>query len=180
MRVFFWSMINQKDYLHIGEIYREHGIHGAVKVYVYSKTSENFREGMKVWLQKEAGDLVEAQVMQVSPYNRWFLTQFSVFKTPEEASQWRKASVWILKKDLSNPDTKEHYLSDLIGFIVVTNKDRIVGCLQGMQGEGESALFVVASDSGEEILIPVVKKWILEIDKKNKKIILSLPEGLIE
>ena len=93
-------MKNKEATLNIGEIFREHGIHGEVKVYLYSGNAENFRKDMQVWLERTGGNLMEVKVQKVEPYQRWFLTRLSLFNHPEEAKLWRKAKIYIKKSDL--------------------------------------------------------------------------------
>ena len=169
----------KEGYIQIGEIYREHGVQGEVKVWVYSQSDENFRKGMKVILRRSDGDESEVQIDAAAPYQKWFLTKFSTFTNPEKAKEWRKAHVLVKKSDLTKARRGEYYLFDLIGCQVVDVHDRPIGTLNGMTGEGESALFVVHGEKGDEILIPAVPEWIEKVDKKGKKIVVKMQEGLI-
>lgn len=168
----------EKDKILIGEIYREHGIQGRVRVFVYSGTSENFRPGMKIYLENKAGEGKQAVIKTAVPYQKWFLTQFSVFETPEEAKAWRKARVYISKKDLKESEKGESYVFELIGFEVVDLQGKKVGTIREMRGVGVTALFVLEAQDGSERLIPVVPQWIVSKDEKGKKIVMDLPEGL--
>jgi len=171
-------MQKKENMIQIGEIYREHGIKGEVKVYIYSNSSENFREGMKVILQKPGQDQIETKIKQVKPYKKWFLTRFDIFNNPEQVLAWRKAALFINKEDLASADEDEHYLYELIGFKVIDQNGELVGVLKGMQREGDSALYVVHNKNGEEILIPAVDEWVKKIDKELETIVIKRREGL--
>ncbi|MDO8520332.1 MAG: ribosome maturation factor RimM [Deltaproteobacteria bacterium] len=159
----------------IGEIYREHGIHGKVRVYLYSGDPENFRPKMKMVLEKESGEKLESILESAVPYQKWFLTKFSVINSPEEAKTWRQAKIWVSKKDLKQG--RESYVFELIGFEVLDDQGRRIGTIREIRGAGESALFVV--EGAKEYLIPVVPQWIVQVDKVGKKIVMNLPEGLV-
>ncbi|MBI4412311.1 MAG: 16S rRNA processing protein RimM [Deltaproteobacteria bacterium] len=168
----------KEELIQIGEIYREHGIKGEVKVWVYSRSDENFRKGMPVILRRTDGEEMEAKILEVTPFQQWFLTRFSFLKNPEEARLWRKAKILVGRKDLASAGMGEYYLFDLIGYAVVDIGGCVIGTLEGMMGEGETALFVVCGQDEKEILIPAVPAWIEKVDRKGKKIVVKLQEGL--
>ena len=163
----------------IGEIYREHGIQGRVRVYIYSHDGENFRQGMKVLLKNSAGVSKEVLIQEAVPYQKWFLTKFSSFSSPDDVKTWRKAQVFISQKDLKKSGQGEAYIFELIGFVVCDLKGKEIGTIQEVRGAGLTALFVLEGAQGREVLIPVVPQWIISRDKKGKKIVMNLPEGLI-
>ncbi len=161
-----------RDWIVMGEIYREHGLKGEVKVYIYSGSMDNFKPGLTVRLKKESGDCAEAIIKKVVPYQKWFLTSFSLFHNPEEAKQWRQATLEVKKEDLQQTD---NYWFELEGFEVETTDGKKWGTLIGVTENKGQLLYVVSGD--KERLIPVVEKWLVLCDKKNKRIVLSLPEG---
>ena len=83
----------------------------------------------------------------------------------------------------------EVYVSDLVGSTLSAGGS-IVGTIidvhfptspDGRQRLSEAApLLVVTSNSGEELLIPFVKKFLLTVDLENKQITMELPPGLTE
>lgn len=168
----------ETDKILIGEIYREHGIQGRVRVFIYSGTSDNFRPGMKIYLENEAGEGKQAVIKTAVPYQKWYLTKLSVFETPEEAKAWRKARVFISKKDLKESAKGESYIFELIGFAVLDSHGATVGTIREIRGVGQTALFVLEANDGNERLIPVVPKWIVSKDEKQKKMVMQFPEGL--
>lgn len=172
-------MMRHQNYIQIGEIYREHGIRGEVKVYIYSHSSENFQEGQEIILERSDGEELKTKILNAESYKQWFLTRFSAFKNPEEVREWRKAGIFVDKAHLTEAGEGEHYLFELIGFNVEDQEGNQVGTLKGMMGEGESALYVVHDEQEKEILIPAVREWVLKIDKENKKIVVKVLEGLI-
>lgn len=169
----------ERSYLEIGEVYREHGIDGAVKVFVYSNDTRNFKAGMKVQLRNASGAIQEATIRKVEPYQKWFLTRFSCWTNPEQAKEWRKATILVDRKDLTQNQDGEFYLSDLMGFKVQHEDLKPIGTLTGFEAGAPHEFWAVEGEMGS-ILIPAISDWIRKIDAEAKTITVRLPEGFIE
>ena len=71
------------------------------------------------------------------------------------------------------------YFHEVIGFEVEDKRLGIVGEIQSINDTTAQPLFEVLND-GIEILIPMIDHFLVKIDRENKKVIMDLPEGLIE
>ena len=65
------------------------------------------------------------------------------------------------------------------GFIAIDENLGELGEITDLDESTINTLFVIDND-GEEILIPAQEEFILGIDQKNREIVFSLPEGLVE
>lgn len=64
------------------------------------------------------------------------------------------------------------------GFEVYSG-DMLVGSLEGIEKFPAGEMLKVQRN-GDELLIPAVPAWILEIDEKRKRLHMELPEGLLD
>ena len=71
------------------------------------------------------------------------------------------------------------YFHEVIGFEVEDKRLGFVGEIQSINDSSAQPLFEVLND-GVEILIPMIDHFLVKIDRENKKVIMDLPEGLIE
>lgn len=172
-------MDDLQDYLLLGEIYREHGVDGRVKVYLYSGSSQNFMVGSPVLLKNAAGKILQAKIQEVQPMQGRFLTKFDVFVTREEAQVWRKAHILVLKKNLANTCPHEAYLFEFMDGLVKDTKGCVLGSIVGFAGGG-SPIYLKVKTQDKEVLIPLVESWIRDLNKVTKEIVLDLPEGLLD
>ena len=69
--------------------------------------------------------------------------------------------------------------SNLIGFRVVTNTGTNVGVLKDVMWLPANDVYVVFNGK-KELLIPIIPEIILSLDYKNKKILISNVDGLID
>jgi 16S rRNA processing protein RimM len=80
------------------------------------------------------------------------------------------------------------YFHEVIGFEVEDKRLGVVGKIQSINDSTAQPLFEVinreidssGSEQVKEILIPMVDHFLVKIDRDNKKVIMDLPEGLIE
>ena len=89
------------------------------------------------------------------------------------------ADVAIPREDRAVLPDGEYYQTDLVGFSVVTMQGKLVGTVEGWQEHGGPPLLVVSAH-GKEVLIPFAKSICVEIDVPGRRIVVDLPEGLVD
>ena len=73
----------------------------------------------------------------------------------------------------------QFYFHEVIDFEVEDKRLGIVGKIVSINDTSAQPLFEVLHGD-VEILIPMIDHFLVEIDRKNKKVKMDLPEGLIE
>jgi 16S rRNA processing protein RimM len=85
-------------------------------------------------------------------------------------------------------DEDAEYIADLLGCTLLDG-EHVIGVVEdvhfptntaGARLDEAAPLLVVLSPTGDEILIPFAKAWILKMDVTAKRIEMRLPEGLLE
>lgn len=101
-----------------------------------------------------------------------------------KAQQFVNKRFYILRSDL--PDDEDDcddedglYASDFIGYQVVDKTIGHIGIISDINDSTQNVLFIIKTDAGEEIYMPVADEYIVEIDNDNDTILTDLPEGLI-
>ena len=96
------------------------------------------------------------------------------------------AAMTLLKKDLYLPLSflpplkgTQFYYHEVVGFSVEED-DKLLGVIQQVIESGAQALFQVQTEEGKEVLIPIHDDFIVAIHRDLKKIVMQLPEGLLE
>ena len=96
------------------------------------------------------------------------------------------AAMTLLKKDLYLPLSllpplkgTQFYYHEVVGFSVEED-DKLLGVIQQVIESGAQALFQVQTEEGKEVLIPIHDDFIVAIRRDLKKIVMQLPEGLLE
>lgn len=99
-----------------------------------------------------------------------------------EATLLVNKEIFVLKtqyEQLSHDEDSDEYPPDyFIGF-KVWDGDDFVGNVTDVNDATQNVLFVIKREDGTEVNVPAVDDLILEIDEKQKKIVMNLPEGLL-
>jgi 16S rRNA processing protein RimM len=124
--------------------------------------------------------LVPFFIEQSSLHKNDFLRiRFEDVTTEEEADALLGNSIYLPLKLLPKLSGNKFYFHEVIGFEVEDKRLGIVGKIQSINDSTAQPLFEVLN--GEvEILIPMIDHFLIKIDRENKKVIMNLPEGLIE
>jgi 16S rRNA processing protein RimM len=71
------------------------------------------------------------------------------------------------------------YRHDLVGCEVTGSAGQTFGRVTGVQGPLERSLLIVATGRGE-MMVPMAAGIVVEVDAPGKRIVVELPEGLME
>lgn len=100
-----------------------------------------------------------------------------------QASEFNNKPFFILRSDIPEDDEEYDedgfYASDLIGYNVIDRHAGAIGQITDINDTTENVLFLLTTDDGNEIFIPVADDYIDEIDNANETLHTNLPEGLI-
>ncbi len=71
------------------------------------------------------------------------------------------------------------YYHEVIGFSLEDKHHGFIGTITGVNDSASQALFEADKD-GKQLLIPITDDIITKVDRENKKIYVSTPEGLVD
>lgn len=67
---------------------------------------------------------------------------------------------------------------DILGFQIICNNTNI-GHIISIESYPAGDMLILEKD-GQEIMIPLVEDWIVEVDEENQCLVMDLPEGLLD
>lgn len=105
--------------------------------------------------------------------------KFEDINSEPDANALIKSDLYLPLDLLPKLEGDKFYFHEVIGFTIKDKNFGEVGVIKAINDSTAQALFEIDRD-GVEILIPMNDEFILEIDKKNKVILVNTPEGLIE
>lgn len=101
-----------------------------------------------------------------------------------KAQQFNNRPFYILRTDIPEDEEDDDedglYASDLVGYRIVDETLGDIGVISGINDSTQNVLFIVETDGGDEIFIPVADEFIEEIDSDSETVRTDLPEGLID
>lgn len=105
--------------------------------------------------------------------------QFEEVYSEQEADKIIKKDAYLPLNLLPKLEGDQFYYHEITGFILEDVSYGAIGRIDSINDTSSQPLFVIKTDS-DDILIPMVDDFIEKIDRKNKKVIVKTPEGLID
>ncbi|WP_299105694.1 ribosome maturation factor RimM [uncultured Winogradskyella sp.] len=105
--------------------------------------------------------------------------KFEEVDTEADADALMKTDLYLPLNLLPKLEGNKFYFHEVIGFTIKDTNHGDVGILKGINDTTAQSLFEIDKD-GIEILIPMNDEFIVKVDRENKTIEVSTPEGLID
>jgi len=156
----------------IGKIGKPIGVKGEVRVLPLTSNILRYKEIREVYLPEKReveyfkilGKKIILKVRGIDSYNDAYLyLKGREIKIPESKR---------IKKE-----EDEYFYDELIGSSLISVNGEFIGRVIGVMEAGNEIL--VSEINGEEVLIPFVKEYCKQVNVKDKKIIVEIPEELL-
>jgi 16S rRNA processing protein RimM len=98
--------------------------------------------------------------------------------TEDAANRLRNFYMKVDRKSAVSLPKDSYFICDLIDIEVYDENGLFLGNIKDIFQTGSNDVYVVGT-TGKDILVPGLKEVVKEIDLKNNKMVVKLPEGLI-
>ena len=171
--------MKKEDCFYLGKIVKKYSFKGEVIIKLDTDEPAIYSNLSAVFLDVKNNLIpffIEKSLLQKGNQLR---IRFEDIKTEKEAESILKSDVYLPLKFLPKLNGNKFYFHEVIGFELEDVNYGLVGTIKSINDSTAQALFVVEKDA-TEILIPMIDNFIKKIDRKEKKIIVETPEGLID
>jgi len=170
------SSNKEKDLLYFGSVIKPRGLKGSLKI--ASSLTEGFPiEPFEIFLSKQ-GKFIPFMVSSIKFEPNDTILNLEGIHDLDAAIPLTGHDVYIDSQKLKLKKAPFSY-SDLEGYFLIDQDLGPIGDLERVLELPQQWIGVI-EEKGIEILIPLNDDLIVTIDKKNKKLICSLPEGLLD
>jgi len=171
--------MRKEDCFYLGKIAKKFSFKGEVLAYLDTDEPELYENLESVFVECNK-HLVPFFIETSSFHKNDFLRiRFEDVTTEEEAEALLGNHLYLPLSMLPKLSGKKFYFHEVIGFEVEDQRLGVVGKIQSVNDSTAQPLFEVLN-GGVEILIPMIDHFLVQIDRENKKVVMNLPEGLIE
>jgi 16S rRNA processing protein RimM len=171
--------MRKEDCFYLGKIAKKFSFKGEVLIYLDTDEPELY-ENLESMFVECGKHLVPFFIENSSLHKNDFLRiRFEDVKDEEEADAILGNHVYLPLKMLPKLSGNKFYFHEVIGFEVEDKRLGIIGEIQSINDSSAQPLFEVLNGD-VEILIPMIDQFLVKIDRENKKVLMDLPEGLIE
>lgn len=164
--------------LDVGVVVGTHGLRGDLKVRLNSGDPDLLLTVDQVGLRLPTGELHSLKITRQLMHKGQVLLRFRDYESLNQAEWMIGGRVLIKESLLPELADDEYYWGQLKGLSVIDCKRGELGVLQDIYSTAAHDTYVVKGAYGE-VLIPVVKKFILDIDLDRGVIRVDLPGGLV-
>ncbi len=166
----------------VGRLRKPHGLKGDCAVFPLTDEPDRvFAPGRTVWIKDLGGEVLAGPLTigRSRPFHREWLIGFEGHDRIEAVEAWRGTFLAADASELRPPDPNEVYLHELAGFAVRDLSDAPLGVVSELQ-EGPAGLMLTVQGLKREFLLPYRKQFVKQVDRAGRKLVVDLPEGLLE
>ncbi|QBZ97424.1 ribosome maturation factor RimM [Flavobacterium sangjuense] len=171
--------MRKEDCFYLGKIAKKFSFKGEVLIYLDTDEPELYENMESVFVEFNK-NLVPFFIENGSLHKNDFLrVQFEDVDTEAEADTLLGCEVYLPLSMLPKLEGNQFYFHEVIGFEIEDKRLGVFGKIVSINDTTAQPLFEVVNGS-VEILIPMIDQFLVKIDRENKKVVMDLPEGLVE
>lgn len=167
------------EYIDIGQIANTHGIKGELKIIPLTDDPERYSKLKTVYVDNK-GVLNKLNIETVRYFKNFVFIKFKEIIDMNSAEKLKGLIVKIDRKDAVKLPIDTFFIFDLINCEVFEENGKRLGIIKNILQTGSNDVYVVECEDSKDILIPALKSVVKNISIEDKKIIVSLPKGLID
>lgn len=176
--------VDPEALVQVGFVFRPHGIEGELKIDPEKTDSPSrFEELSAVYLGEHRRRVVRHSIASVryqeTKRGTTVILGLDGIETRDDAEAVTKFEVYANEDELELEEG-ELFIHDLIGMDVVTDEDERLGTVSNVMEYPAQQVFVIRQPDGEQLMVPAVEDFILEIDEDADRVLVRPIEGLIE
>ncbi len=171
--------MRKEECFYLGKVAKKFSFKGEVLIYLDTDEPELYEDMESVFVEFNK-NLVPFFIENSSLHKGDFLrVKFEDVDDEEEADSIMGCEVYLPLSMLPKLEGNKFYYHEVIGFEIEDQRLGIFGKIVSINDTSAQPLFEVINGN-VEILVPMIDHFLVKIDRENKKVIMNLPEGLVE
>lgn len=171
--------MRKEDCFFLGKIIGKHSFNGEVLVKLDTDNPEDFIEMESVFVELDKNLIpffIEDSNLQKTDLLR---VKFEDIDTEEEADDLIGNELYLPLSILPELTGKNFYFHEVIGFKVMDSNLGAIGSIIRINDNTPQPLFIIEFQ-GKEVLVPITDDFIDKVDRENKTMYLTTPDGLVD
>ncbi len=171
--------MRKEECFYLGKIAKKFSYKGEVLVYLDTDEPELYENMESVFVEINK-NLVPFFIENSALHKNDFLrVKFEDIDNEEQADEVLGCELYLPLSFLPKLEGNQFYYHEVIGFDIEDQRLGVVGTIVSVNDSTAQPLFEVMNN-GIEMLIPMIDQFLIKIDRENKKVVMNLPEGLVE
>lgn len=171
--------MRKEDCFYLGKIVRKHSFRGEVVAKLDTDEPELYKNLESIFVALGTNLVpffIQKSLLQKGNQLR---IQFEDIESEADADAIMGSELYMPLEFLPKLTGNKFYFHEIINFDIEDVNHGYVGVITGVNDSSAQPLFEINAN-GTEIFIPMIDDFIKKVDRKNKKIIVEAPEGLID
>lgn len=165
------------EYFNLGAISKVFSFKGEI-VAKFNVEVPNLFDNLKAIFIDEKDSLVPYLVEKAEPQLNGFVRiKFKGIDTQEQAKKLLKCELYLPDNLLPKLKEDEFYFHEIVGFTAFDEDEKEVGEVVEVYDLPNNPVAEINIE-GKDVLVPL--NLMIELDKKNKKLHIEIPEGLVD
>ena len=166
----------------VGRLRKPHGLKGDMTLFPLTDDPDTvLASGGEVWLVGLDGEVAAGPltIERSRSYHREWLIKFAGADRREAIEPYRGLFLAVPPDRLTPPGEDEVWLHELAGFSVRLADDTPLGLVSGVY-EMPTGLTIEVQGPKREFMLPYRKEFVRQVDRVGRRLVVELPEGLLE
>lgn len=164
----------------IGVISSTHGVRGEVKVFPTTDDPNRFKRSKGVYIVTKDNKQLPVEITQARFFKNMVIVKFKDYDNINDIEKYKGCDLVVDRENAVRLRKDEFFIADFINANVWTDEGEELGILGDVLETGANEVFVVKTKEGKEILIPVIKECVVDMNAEEMKITVHLLEGLLD
>jgi 16S rRNA processing protein RimM len=154
------------------------GVHGQLKLHAITNRPEHLSRVSTVFIGVELTPYKLRRAAEHKP--SVLIITLSGIATRDDAEALRGQEVYIRQTDALPLDPDEYYLHDLPGLRVEIVDGTVIGTVKEVLETGANEVLIVVRPEGGEVLIPMIKDVVKQLDIAAGVVVIDPLPGMLE
>lgn len=168
-----------EDIFRIGVITTTHGLKGEVKVFPTTDDLNRFKKLKKCFIRTPKED-IQVEKNSCKFFKNMVILSFKEFGDINEVERFRNCDIYVTRDNAVPLEEDEYYISDVIGMNIILEDGSELGVLQDVMQTGANDVFVIKLKDDKELLMPVIKDCVLDMNYDTGEITVRLMKGMLD
>jgi 16S rRNA processing protein RimM len=163
----------------VGVVRRPHGLKGEVSVEIATDFPERFAAGTHLtWRRHD--EMRELAIASVRPHTGRLLVVFEGVCDVQAARELTGGDLVVAEQEAFAAPAGFYFSHEIEGFRGEDRQGHFLGVVRGLAQTVAGPTLTLETAEGKEALVPFVEEMVLKVDRESRKIVLELPEGLLD
>jgi len=167
-----------KDFYYLGKITKLFSFKGELVFFFDVDDVSEYYDIENVFIDIQS-DIIPFFIERINFKNNNATVKLQDIDSESDAKRLVNSKLYMPISSLPKLEGNKFYYHEVIGFEVFDTNEGRVGIIESINDQAAQALFEI-KDGYTEILLPIVDDFIKEIDRENKKVMVTFPEGLLD